>query len=135
MKLSANSRIIRWAFMGHMRPPAQATLCRIFWLSVLFVPLQWALIVVFAPLWVPVWAFDKYCAEDFKKWRDARFDRKYRAQVEKNRLVWEKLKNPTEPSGWRVLWLGLKAVKSKVCPIVVIVPAQSVDEATDPSKR
>lgn len=122
MELKRDSRIVRWAYWEwfNHRPPARTTLCAIFWRALVLTPLQGLLVVVSAPIWIPVWVYDRYAFKPLTRWRT----RRNQARWERERARYEARRNappPTpQPSAWRVLWEGAKAVKSKVCPFVTI---------------
>lgn len=122
VKLSANSRIVRWSYWRlFSRTPSRTTLCRLFWRAVLVTPLQGVLVVVSAPFWVPVWVYCSYLQEHVDAWLRARMEAQWRRDRERYDRKRQTSQSADEPSAWRVLWEGAKSVKSKVCPLVEIV--------------
>lgn len=119
MTLSEDSRIVRWAYLFYMRHgiPERTSLCAIFWRSVLITPLQ---LVVFVPIGafiLGVDLFDDHVGSRYRNWRYNRRQRRRRRAVDAPLIV------RNEPSAFQVLWLGAKAVKQRVCPIVSIAKA------------
>lgn len=113
MNLHKESRIVAWAFLFSPYPPCVTTLCQLFWRCVALTPFQCVAAIVFSPIWYPIFLMDTY------GWPRLR-ERQYRRAIERRQRERRSSSRPKEPSAILVLWLGLKSVKSKVCPIVWI---------------
>lgn len=122
MELNSNSWIVKWAYWPwfHAAPPNVTTLCGLFWRAVLLTPALGLGVAVLAPIWVPWWFFETRYGARFRDWQLRRERPTYERATARIKKEWDQLDHPGEPSAWRVLWEGAKAVKSKACPLVTI---------------
>ena len=122
MKLDKNRKLVRWAYFWRARPD-RTTLCAFFWHVVLLSPIAGLIFVAISPIYGGVWLLNRYVAPILTKWDDRRRQRvrdRWKARMEKA-LAEEKHKTVEKgPSALQVLWQGLKAVKGKVCPLIII---------------
>ena len=114
MELSRDSRLVRWAYLTDTRPN-QTSLCALFWRSVLVSPCVAVVCVVISPIIGIVLFWRKYLDKPYHAYRRRQAQR---ANEKWYRKYEARQNHPPDPSAFKVLWLGLVAVKQKFCPII-----------------
>lgn len=127
MKLSRESRIVKWAYLfdADSKIPDRTSLCEIFWRSVLYAPLKLLSLAVCVFVFVPAiiyrvgtWLITMLLQHSHQIIAALVFV----GMVVVVLTVFAILRRIGAVSGvtGSVLWQGAKAVKSKACPIVEI---------------
>lgn len=118
MILQKQSNVVRWAYLGRGRPH-RTSLCALFWNAVLITPVLCSILLFISPIALPVlgvrYVWVTYLRKPFRTWLLQRED----AALERwEKRYFAKQNKPKQPSAFKVLFLGAKAIKNKVCPIV-----------------
>lgn len=134
MHLKQNSKLVGWAELSPWMPtlPRTITLCSFFWRTFFFATISniiyGVLVVVTAPLWIPLWLYTS--------WERARREKMFAERANWTKEQWDhyewELCVAAQDARWQkwdrlarriensVFVQGIKTIKGKVCPIIFI---------------
>ena len=119
MILNKNRKLVRWAYLFRDRPD-RTTLCAFFWQVVLISPIAVLIYAVASPVFGVIWLLNRYVEPILLRWEKRRIQRARERRNKKCKVELKAKSVAKGPSTLHVLWQGLKAVKGKVCPLIVI---------------